>query len=72
MVLGMGIVFSFLILLVFVMKAMSRLAMALGDQPDFPKSSTAVSSPTASVDEDVVTAIAAAIHRYRRERRRRP
>ena len=70
MVLGMGIVFGFLVLLVFVMKAMSRLAGSLGTESDIASTAPAVSSALPGQDQQQLTAvIAAAIHRYRSDRK---
>ncbi len=66
MLLGMGIVFGFLILLVFVLKGMSQLAMLIGGEEDESKLPVrqAVVPSTASGDVPVPV-IAAAIARYR-------
>ncbi|MGD2083963.1 MAG: OadG family transporter subunit [Chromatiales bacterium] len=71
LVLGMGSVFAFLVILVFAMMAMSRVAGALdGGVPGAGSDGSATTPPTAP-DEDsgVVAAIAAAISRYRSRRR---
>ena len=68
MLLGMGIVFGFLVLLVFVMKAMSRFAAALAPEPDIAPSPATVSSAPGTPDADTVAAITAAVHRFRRDR----
>jgi len=72
MVLGMGIVFSFLVLLVFVMRGMSRLAAALTPSPDIAPTPTAVSSAPGEPDQAVVAAITAAVERFRRDHRKAP
>ena len=62
MLVGMGIVFTFLMVLVVTMNGMSRLAKALeGEQTAAP------STPSASgeTDEVLVSVISAAIRRYR-------
>lgn len=65
MLLGMGIVFGFLIILVFALKGMSRLALRLegptATQPAMP----ARAEPLADTDDDLIAVIGAAIARYR-------
>ena len=66
---GMGIVFGFLVILVFAMKAMSWLALTLGGQPgafSAPAPDTPASS--AEADSELVAVISAAIVRYRKIR----
>ncbi|RDH89547.1 MAG: hypothetical protein DIZ77_02845 [endosymbiont of Seepiophila jonesi] len=68
MALGMGIVFSFLVCLVFIMLAMSRLAMALQkpeleERPDGGLSVSQQDHPSAR--GDLVAVITAAVTRYR-------
>lgn len=67
MLVGMGIVFAFLIVLVFAMKGMSRLAIALGGPPPSatPQVPVAVTPREAEQDE-LAAVIAAAIARYRK------
>lgn len=73
MALGMGIVFGFLVLLVFVMKAMSRFAASFAGHSDIASTQPAVSSaPEDSAPAEVLAAISAAIHHYRSQRRRHP
>ncbi len=62
MLIGMGIVFTFLIILVVTMKGMSRLAISL--EGELPAVDTAVKVPGRS-DEVLVSVISAAIRRYR-------
>jgi oxaloacetate decarboxylase gamma subunit len=66
----MGIVFSFLVLLVFVMQGMSWLAHRIGGEEHYqPESRPAVASaPTA--DADLIAVIGAAVHRYRARQRK--
>lgn len=69
MVVGMGIVFIFLLVLVFAMKGMSRLAMCLlerqgvGEGLSYPPAP--VGQATAGVRGDLIAVIAAAVARYR-------
>lgn len=72
MALGMGFVFVFLTLLVIVTTLMSKCIGRF-----FPEPVTPAASPTrgraasqASQDDDVMVAISAAVHRYRRRHRR--
>ena len=72
MALGMGIVFSFLIVLVFALKAMSELARLIGDtETDFPAQPTAGVTPAVPNDADgeLVAVITAAINSFRSDRR---
>ena len=63
MLLGMGIVFSFLILLVFVLKVMSSLAgRFLTAEPLAPVSAAAQPAPA---DTTLIAVISAAVARYR-------
>mgnify|MGYP001820952660 FL=1 len=67
---GMGIVFGFLIILVFAMKAMSWLALALGGQPQaLPAATPDTPMSSADTDGELVAVISAAIARYRKIRR---
>lgn len=63
MLLGMGIVFSFLIMLVFALRAMSWLAQQLAPDP-IPVSAETVSSQT-EPDEVLLAVVAAAVARFR-------
>jgi oxaloacetate decarboxylase gamma subunit len=68
MLLGMGIVFIFLVLLVFSMLAMSRFAQATEQRIKGQTETPAVSPPSHSSDElrgDLVAVITAAVTRYR-------
>ncbi len=67
MLLGMGIVFSFLIVLVFALKGMSMLADWLAPEADIP--AVAGIAPTQPIlqthDEELVAVISAAVTRFR-------
>lgn len=69
MAVGMGIVFVFLLTLVFVMKAMSHLAIAISERQG--SANTLVHSSSAAIggqDEvrgDLIAVISAAVSRYR-------
>jgi oxaloacetate decarboxylase (Na+ extruding) subunit gamma len=69
MVVGMGIVFIFLLVLVFVMKGMSRLAMLVSARQDSAES-LAYSSAGAALGQgevrgDMIAVISAAVSQYR-------
>lgn len=67
---GMGIVFSFLIVLVFAMKGMSWLAFKLGGEPDDAAPPPARAQVAATTDNSALVAvISAAVSRYRQNRR---
>jgi oxaloacetate decarboxylase gamma subunit len=67
LVAGMGIVFGFLILLVFAMKGMSRLAFALGGKAVEPAAAAPVTGPARDDGHLELTAvISAAVARYRK------
>ena len=69
--LGMGVVFVLLGLLVFVVHGMSRLAQALeGEQPVSEAAAAAGVAGGIQADQELISAITAAIHRYRRAHRR--
>jgi len=62
MLVGMGIVFAFLMVLVVTMSGMSRLAISLeGEQP----AAGAAAKLSGKTDEELVSVISAAIKRYR-------
>ncbi len=63
MLLGMGIVFSFLAMLVVTIKAMSSLVIRYF--PDMPVVHPAISQ--AGEDPGTIAAIAAAVHQYRKK-----
>lgn len=67
LVTGMGIVFGFLVVLVFAMKGMSRLAFALGGSPlaAVPRA-PATPSPQDDVHSELTAVITAAVTRYRK------
>ncbi len=62
MLLGMGSVFSFLVILVVAMLGMSRLARALGGRAEIPVSSPVVD---AGNEGELIAVISAAIQHYR-------
>ncbi|WP_068828096.1 OadG family protein [Pseudomonas sp. BMS12] len=68
MLFGMGIVFTFLILLVFAIRLMSRLVARLAPEPA-PLAVATPAIPSAPVDPDTLAAIQAAIRQHRAKRR---
>lgn len=68
MLFGMGIVFAFLILLVFAIRLMSALVTRFAPEPA-PLAATTPALPSAPVDPDTLTAIQAAIRQHRAKRR---
>jgi oxaloacetate decarboxylase gamma subunit len=69
MVIGMGIVFSFLLLLVGILRIMSRAALRLAPVSATPEPQTTTAD--AAADVPPIAVIAAAIARYRADRGRR-
>lgn len=69
--LGMGIVFFFLVLLVFMMQGMSWLAHRIGGKDVYHEEPMATSGvpAQAAADADLIAVIGAAVHRYRTRRR---
>jgi oxaloacetate decarboxylase (Na+ extruding) subunit gamma len=69
MVVGMGIVFIFLLVLVFAMKGMSRLAMLMGerfgDAEGLSYQPASTGQPAVGVRGDIIAVISAAVSRYR-------
>lgn len=65
MVLGMGSVFIFLTLLVVAMQLTSRVVRAIDERHALPNPSDGETTGAAQANSDMVTAITAAIHRYR-------
>lgn len=69
MVVGMGIVFIFLLVLVFAMKGMSRLAMLMserqGDAEGLSYQPAITGQPAVGVRGDLIAVISAAVSRYR-------
>ena len=68
MLFGMGIVFSFLILLVFAIRLMSAVVTRFAPEPIAQPVATAA-LPSAPVDPDTLAAIQAAIRQHRAKRR---
>ncbi len=64
---GMGVVFVLLTLLIFIVQAMSKLAHLIGGLP-----TDTVVAPAAPSDTRLTAAITAAIHAYRAKREREP
>jgi oxaloacetate decarboxylase gamma subunit len=72
MLFGMGIVFTFLVVLVFALGAMSKLAALLDPRSaEVPTQLAPAGVQKASVDSDPVAVIAAAVARYRATNRQR-
>ena len=67
MLYGMGTVFVFLTLLVLATSAMSRLIMHLQQRVPVPVPTEGVVAPAGEVDEAIVAAITAALHRHRQD-----
>ena len=67
MLVGMGIVFSFLVLLVGALKEMSWLAAKVGTTEHVPTATPFTPEPAPS-EIDTIAVISAAIARYRRKR----
>nr|VFK36601.1 MAG: oxaloacetate decarboxylase, gamma subunit [Candidatus Kentron sp. SD]VFK39591.1 MAG: oxaloacetate decarboxylase, gamma subunit [Candidatus Kentron sp. SD]VFK78081.1 MAG: oxaloacetate decarboxylase, gamma subunit [Candidatus Kentron sp. SD] len=67
MLLGMGVVFVLLGLMIVTMSGMSRLARALQGEPPPPELPAA--RPAGTPDQQLLSVIGAAIHKYRRSRR---
>jgi oxaloacetate decarboxylase (Na+ extruding) subunit gamma len=63
MIVGMGIVFLFLTMLVIAINIMSSLVQRFF--PDAPQSNIPVPSVTSGTDKSTVAAITAAVHQYR-------
>lgn len=65
MLLGMGIVFVFLTILIFTLRGMCALAAWLDTPQESPAPSVITVTDAGSVDPAIVAAISAAIKRYR-------
>lgn len=66
MLAGMGVVFAFLVLLVWIVGLMSRLVARLAPEPEAPPAPRAVPTATAAgVDTRTLSVIRAAIARHR-------
>ena len=70
MVIGMGVVFVLLTLLVFVVQAVSKLSHTLA--PAAPTAAAAPPGQPVTADEEVVSVISAAIRMSRRRRNDKP
>ena len=73
MLIGMGIVFSFLLMLVAVLRVMSAFAKRFGAQAQAPQALAAFGAPEDAGQPgqgELLAVIAAAITRYRNDRRR--
>ncbi len=68
--LGMGFVFVFLTVLVIVTTLMSKTIGRFFPEPVVPVATGARRPPAPRQDDDVMVAITAAVHRYRRRHRR--
>lgn len=66
MVIGMGIVYAFLLLLVGVLRLMSALILRLAPEDALPLATAQPHDPSAAPD-DLIAVIAAAVMRYRRQ-----
>nr|VFJ91276.1 MAG: sodium pump decarboxylases, gamma subunit [Candidatus Kentron sp. LFY]VFJ93263.1 MAG: sodium pump decarboxylases, gamma subunit [Candidatus Kentron sp. LFY]VFK16394.1 MAG: sodium pump decarboxylases, gamma subunit [Candidatus Kentron sp. LFY] len=66
MLLGMGVVFVLLGLLIVTVGGMSRLAQALQGEPMPPE--PPVAQPVGTPDQQLLSVISVAIHKYRRSR----
>ena len=69
MLLGMGIVFFFLVFLVFAMQGMSRLAEALADDTGYKARQGPAVRGAETDSEELVAVISAAVGRYRSRHR---
>lgn len=70
MALGMGIVFSFLILLVFILRLMSSIAAKIApDEKEHPQQVMGSAAIAAEDDTELVAVISAAVNRFRSSRR---
>ncbi|MDR2601842.1 MAG: OadG family protein [Spirochaetaceae bacterium] len=70
MLLGMGVVFGFLVLLILCITSVGRIIHAFGTDKDAnqgPSAKAAVSSAAGVLDGSVVSAISAAVKAYRKE-----
>lgn len=62
---GMGVVFTFLTMLVFCIQAMSAVVNRYFPEPVSADPPRARAAPTAQTDQAVVAAVTAAVHAYR-------
>ena len=70
MVLGMGIVFMFLTVLIFTLRGMSRLAVWLDDAPPQTATQPITVTDDRAANAQLVAVISAAVSRYRAAHRR--
>jgi oxaloacetate decarboxylase gamma subunit len=65
MAIGMGIVFTFLVTLVVLLRAMSFVALRIGPAEPEPAAAPPATVPVSGFDDDIVAVISAAIARWR-------
>jgi len=65
MAIGMGIVFTFLLTLVVLLRAMSFLALRIGPAEPEPAAAPPATVPVSGFDDDIVAVISAAIAHWR-------
>ena len=70
MALGMGIVFCFLVLLVFMMQGMSWLAHRIGGAEHYHAEPAPSPAPARAFEADLIAVIGAAVYRYRAQHRK--
>jgi oxaloacetate decarboxylase gamma subunit len=65
--LGMGVVFGFLIILIVCVTVAGKAIHALGLDREAPAKSAPAPAPSSGLNASVVAAIGAAVHQYRKE-----